>query len=142
MNYAKDMPTDAQKIAQSVVRLSRRLRQERHSDLTPTQLAVLGTLRTHGPQTPSAIAARECVQPPSMTRTINFLVDNGLALREPHPTDGRQVVISIADKGVDVLAQERARRDTWLSQRMTTLDPSERETLRRSAGILEKLAAS
>ncbi|MFY0408849.1 MarR family winged helix-turn-helix transcriptional regulator [Solicola sp. PLA-1-18] len=134
------MPSDAQKLAQSVARLNRRLRQERRSDLTPTQIAVLGTLRTQGPQTPGAMAALERVQPPSMTRTLNHLVDEGLVLREPHPTDGRQVVVSIADKGLDVLAEERSRRDGWLAQQLTSLDPAERDLLRRSAAVMERLA--
>ncbi|MBA2418066.1 MAG: MarR family transcriptional regulator [Nocardioidaceae bacterium] len=136
------MPTDAEKIATSVVRLNRRLRQERKTDLTPTQLAVLGTLRVHGPQTPGAIAAREGVQPPSMTRTINCLVDNGYALREPHPTDRRQVVVTISDKGLDMLAAERARRDSWLAARLAELEPAERDLVRRCAAVLEKMAAS
>ncbi|MGH3423363.1 MAG: MarR family transcriptional regulator [Nocardioidaceae bacterium] len=136
------MPSDAQRIATSVARMNRRLRQERLSDLSPTQLSVLGTLRTHGPETPGAIAARECVQPPSMTRTLNLLVDEGLALREPHATDGRQVVVSISDKGRDVLAHERKRRDAWLARRLHELTTDERETLRNAATILERLAAS
>lgn len=142
MNYANGMPSDAQRIAASVARLNRRLRQERHSDLTPTQMAVLGTLRTHGPDTPGAIAHRECVQPPSMTRTLNGLVDLGLALREPHPTDGRQVVISISGTGREVLLEERKRRDAWLARRLVELSTDEREALRHAAALLEKLAAS
>lgn len=110
--------------------------------MTPTQMAVLGTLRTHGPATPSAIAARECVQPPSMTRTLNGLVDEGLALRRPHPSDGRQVVMSISDKGLDVLADERRRRDAWLARRLTELTTEERATLRSAAALLENLAAA
>ena len=70
-----------------MARLNRRLRQERQTDLTPTQLSVLGAVRTLGPSTPSAIAVHERVQPPSITRVLTCLVDDGLALREPHPDD-------------------------------------------------------
>lgn len=138
----RTMPTDAQKLATSVARLNRRLRQERRSELTPTQMSVLGTLNTGGPQSPGAIAARECVQPPSMTRTLNCLVAEGLARREPHPTDGRQILISISDKGKDVLVAERGRRDAWLARRLAELTTGERETLRGAAAILARLAAS
>ena len=93
------MPTDSQNLAQSVVRLSRRLRQERHSELTATQLSVLGTILTKGPLSPSAIAAYERVQPPSMTRTINCLDEAGLVTRGQHPDDGRQVIVTISPKG-------------------------------------------
>ena len=42
------MPTDSQRLAQAVARLNRRLRQERQSDLTATQLSVLGSVRVLG----------------------------------------------------------------------------------------------
>ncbi|MDX6278451.1 MAG: hypothetical protein QOJ72_2579 [Nocardioidaceae bacterium] len=136
------MPTDSHQLARSVARLNRRLRQERQTDLTPTQLSVLGTIRVLGPSTPSAIAAYERVQPPSVTRTLNCLVDEGLALREPHPDDGRQVIISVSDKGEAVLAEERARRDQWLAHRLAELTTAERKVLREATALLDRLAES
>lgn len=134
------MPTDAHQLARAVARLNRRLRQERHSDLTPTQLSVLGSIRQIGPATPSAIAAHERVQPPSITRTLNHLVEAGMAVRSPHPDDGRQVLMSVSDQGEAVLAQERSRRDLWLSHRLAELTPDERRILRDAAVLLERLA--
>ncbi len=136
------MPTDSQRLSQSVVRLSRRLRQERHSELTPTQLAVLGALLTKGPMTPGAIAAHECVQPPSMTRTINCLHELSLIARSPHPDDGRQIVVSISTKGEQIIIAERARRDQWLARRFTELTAAERKLLREATVLLERLTAS
>ncbi len=136
------MPTDSHQLARSVARLNRRLRQERQTDLTPTQLSVLGSILKLGPSTPSAIAAHERVQPPSITRTLTCLVDEGLAIREPHPDDGRQVLISVSDKGDAVLAEERGRRDEWLAQRLADLTTAERKTLREATALLERLAAS
>jgi DNA-binding MarR family transcriptional regulator len=136
------MPSDSHQLARSVARLNRRLRQERQTDLTPTQLSVLGSVLKIGPATPSAIAAHERVQPPSITRTLTCLVDEGLAIREPHPHDGRQVLISISDKGDAVLAEERDRRDEWLARRLADLTTPERTTLREATALLEKLAAS
>jgi DNA-binding MarR family transcriptional regulator len=136
------MPTDSHQLARSVARLNRRLRQERQTDLTPTQLSVLGSIMKLGPSTPSAIAAHERVQPPSITRTLTCLVDEGLAIREPHPDDGRQVLISISDKGDAVLAEERDRRDEWLAKRLAELTTAERKTLREATALLERLADS
>ncbi len=142
MSYAKDMPTDSHQLARSVARLNRRLRQERQTDLTPTQLSVLGSILKLGPSTPSAIAAHERVQPPSITRTLTCLVDEGLAIREAHPDDGRQVLVSVSDKGDAVLAEERDRRDEWLAQQLATLTTAERKTLREATSLMERLAAS
>lgn len=136
------MPTDSQRLAQSVVRLSRRLRQERHSDLTANQLSVLGALRTKGPLSPSAIAAHERVQPPSITRTINCLDEAGLVTRDQHPDDGRQIIVSISDKGEEVLAAERARRDQWLAKRFAELSTADRKLLREATALLDTLTES
>ncbi len=129
-------------LAVSVTRLSRRLRQERDSDLTATQLSALGTLRRHGPLPTGALAAYEKVQPPSMTRTVNALVETGMVRREAHDTDGRQVVLRLSEQGAAVLDTERRRRDAWLAQRMRALDPEQRELLRRAARLLDELAQS
>jgi DNA-binding MarR family transcriptional regulator len=140
MTYAKGMPSDSQRLARSVARLNRRLRQERHTELTPTQLAVLGTVMTMGPATPSAIAAREGVRPPSVTRTLNCLTDEGYIVREPHPDDRRQVLVRLSDKGEALLAEQRTRRNAWLDARLSTLSVNERATLREASALLEKLA--
>ena len=141
MTYAKGMPSDSQRFARSVIRLGRRLRQERHTELTPTQLAVLGTVMVMGPATPSAIAARENVRPPSVTRTLNCLADDGYVLREPHPDDRRQVLVRLSDKGEALLEEERSRRNAWLDGRLSALTVEERTTLREASDLLERLAS-
>jgi DNA-binding MarR family transcriptional regulator len=142
---AQDVRTDsglASALAASIVRLSRRLRTERRSELTPNQLSALGTMRRQGPLTLSVLAAQERVQPPSMNRTVNCLDDLGLIRREPHPTDGRQVLLHISAMGDRILDAERRRRDAWLGQRLRELSAEERDTLRSATVILERLAQS
>ena len=141
MTYAKGMPSDSQRLARSVVRLARRLRQERHTDLTPTQLTVLSTVMVMGPATPSAIAAREGVRPPSVTRTLNCLADEGYILRDRHPDDRRQVLVRLSDKGEVLLEEERSRRNAWLDGRLSNLTVQERTTLREASDLLERLAS-
>ncbi|MBL7495381.1 MarR family transcriptional regulator [Frankia sp. CNm7] len=126
----------------SVMRLSRRMRQERSSSLSPTQIAALATLERHGPMTLGEIAAHERVQPPSMTRVITHLADAGLVARSAHPTDGRQVIAEITEAGRGLLDADRRRRDEWLAERLTELSDDEVAALRRAAPILELLAGS
>lgn len=133
-------PAEAHDLARAVARLNRRLRQERRSDLTPTQLSVLGTIGLLGPATPGAVAAREGVQPPSVTRTLNALVEAGLVARTPHPDDGRQVLVAVSARGQAVLAAERDRRDEWLAEQLDGLAASDREVLCRAVGVLELIA--
>ena len=153
MSYANDMPTvqkavrsDAGLAAElrlSVMRLRRRLANERHPDneLSLNQMAVLGCLfRNGGALTVGELASHERVQPPSMTRTVNCLEQSGDVERRPHETDGRQVVVAITDAGRARLLADRDRRDAWLAQRLRELTPEERAVLRKAAPIIENLA--
>ena len=128
----------------SVARLTRRLRAERdpQNDLSPGQLSVLGALFREGELSIGALAAQERVQPPSMTRTVNCLTDEGYVVRRPHETDGRQVLVSLAKKGEETLAADRRRRDAWLAQRLRELTPEERAIVRQAAPIIERLSNS
>jgi DNA-binding MarR family transcriptional regulator len=126
----------------SVMRLSRRMRQERSSTLTPTQIAALATLDRHGPMTLGEIAAHERVQPPSMTRVIAHLADAGLVARKPHRTDGRQVVAEVTTAGRSLLEADRRRRNEWLAERLAALSPEEIAALQVAAPILDTLAGS
>lgn len=127
----------------TVARLSRRLRTERDPDsgqLSPGQFGVLGLLSRLGETAVGELAAQERVQPPSMTRTVNCLEEGGYVVRRAHEHDRRQVVVSLSQKGRDAVEAERRRRDAWLAVRLRELTPEERNTLRRAAPILEKLA--
>lgn len=127
----------------SVARLGRRLRNERdpvNEELSVGQLSVLGALSRDGECTVGELAAQERVQPPSMTRTVNCLVEGGYVVRRPHDTDRRQVVVTLSEKGRTALTAERRRRDAWLAQRLRELTPEERSVLRQAAPILERLA--
>ena len=126
----------------SVMRLRRRLANERHPDneLSLGAMAVLGCLYRHGELSVGELASQERVQPPSMTRTINCLEEGGYVARRPHETDGRQVVVVLSDLGRDTVLADRARRDAWLARKLQDLTPEERAVLRRAAPILEQLA--
>lgn len=127
----------------AVMRLARRMRAERaDTSLTLTQLSALATLERHGPLTPRELAGAERVTPPSLTRIAASLEAAGLATRTDHPSDGRQVLLAASPAGVDLLREDRRRRDAWLSQRLRELDPADRDVLRRAAEVLDRLAGS
>ena len=126
----------------SVMRLRRRLANERHPDneLSLGAMAVLGCLYRNGELSVGELAAQERVQPPSMTRTVNCLEDGGYVVRRRHETDGRQVVVVLSDLGRETVLADRARRDAWLARKLTDLTAEERAVLRQAAPILEQLA--
>ncbi|UER55173.1 MarR family transcriptional regulator [Kineosporiaceae bacterium SCSIO 59966] len=126
----------------ALMRSVRRLRQEKSSEaISDGQYAVLSVLDKHGPMTPRELAAHENVQPPSMTRTLNALVDAGLVERTDHPDDGRQVLISISEAGAREVAETRKRRDAWLTRRLAELSAEDREVLARAALVLREVVA-
>lgn len=132
----------------SITRLARRLRVERlglggtETVLSDIQLAALAALERHDSMTPGELAEHEKVQPPSMTRVIAVLEERGLVRREPHPTDRRQVILTVTANGRDVVQLVRRRREAWFAQRLQELSAGELEVLRAAAPILEKISQS
>src|SRR5690242_2461700 len=90
----------ASELRVSVMRLRRRLANERDpdNDLSIAVMAVLGGLFRRGELTVGELAALERVQPPTMTRKVNFLEEGGYVTRRPHEKDGRVVVVTLTDK--------------------------------------------
>ena len=137
-----DLTDLADDLRVAVTRAVRRIRQERSSDeITDGQYAVLAALSCRGPMSPTALAEEQHVQPPHMTRLVNALVSAGLARRDEHPTDGRQVVVSITEAGEVEVRETRRRRNEWLGARLATHTPAERAVLAEAAGLLRRLAA-
>jgi DNA-binding MarR family transcriptional regulator len=124
----------------AIGRLSRRLRAHSNSGLSLTQFAALAAVDRHGSMTPRALADHERVQPPSMTRVVAALEEQRLLARQPHPTDGRQVLLTVTERGRELLRETRERKQVWLSERMAELTPDERTVLEQAAPILEKLS--
>jgi DNA-binding MarR family transcriptional regulator len=133
--------TLASRLRLAVVRLNRRLRAQRtNSTVTLTQIAAMSTLFKCGPLTPGELAAREGVQPPSMTRVIAALEEFGFVSRKPHPTDGRQAIVALTEEGRVFHDAEVSAREAWLDRRLAELDDEERELLGRAAEIIDRMA--
>jgi DNA-binding MarR family transcriptional regulator len=137
----KDIDTRlAGDLSLAVVRLARQLRFRRpESPVSLSQLSALSTLRKEGAMTPGALATRERVRPPSMTRVIAALADLGLVARTAHPVDGRQVLVSVSDAGVDLVDSERRASQEWLRRRLAELNNDERATLLRAADLMSSI---
>lgn len=86
--------------------------------------------------TPGALAMRERVRPPSMTRVIASLAELGLVDRTAHPGDGRQVLVSVSAAGADLIDAERRASQEWLMRRLANLDPDQRKTLLAAADLM------
>lgn len=134
----------AEELRPALMRTARRLRHERSdtADLGPGALSVLGALARSGPTSVGELAAFEGVRPPSMTRTIDCLVDAGYAVRRPHETDGRQVVVTLTEQGKAKIVADRRRRDAWLTVRLQELSAEELAALEAATPILQRISTA
>lgn len=131
----------ASALRDAIMRLNRRLRQTRPvGDLTMSQISALTTLGFAGALSPRELAEQERVQPPTMTKIVAKLEERGLVQRTPHPTDGRQVVLSATEVGRAAVVEHRRAGDAWLAQAIGELSAEDRETLRRATELLDKIA--
>lgn len=89
--------------------------------------------------TPGALALRERVRPPSMTRVIAALAEQGLVARAAHPLDGRQIVVSASPAGMSLVEAERRASQEWLKTQLSRLDPDERRTLVTAADLMSAM---
>jgi len=131
----------AEQVRTAITRLNRRLRQVRPvGELTLNQISVLASLELAGALTPRELAEAERVQPPTMTKVLAKLEERGLVQRTPHPTDGRQVLLSPTGAGRAELREVRRAKDEWLTRRLAELSAPDREVLRQAAEILDRIA--
>ena len=89
--------------------------------------------------TPGALATRERVRPPSMTRVIASLCELGFVARDAHPADGRQVLVSVSHAGTDLIEAERRASQEWLKLRLDRLEPEQRKTLLVAADLMSDI---
>src|SRR3954467_13434287 len=119
------------------MRLARQLRFRRaESPVSLSQLSALSTLAKEGAMTPGALAMRERVRPPSMTRVIASLAELGFVARTAHPGDGRQVLVSVSPAGVELIEAERRASQEWLKARLERLDSEQRRIFLTAADLM------
>ena len=137
-----DTTTVADELGMAVTRLARLLRQQAGADLTPTMRAAVGTIAREGPITLGELAAIEQVAPPTATKVVAKLEDQGLVEREDDPSDRRVVRVVLSDAGRRWLDADRRRRHAWLAERIDELPAADRRRLRDAVDVLEHLVAA
>jgi DNA-binding MarR family transcriptional regulator len=121
--------------------LIRRLRAEvRESDLNLSEASVVARLEREGPLTTAALARAEAMTPQSMGSLVFQLEKGGLVQRQPHPTDGRQMLVALTPAGLAARHRQQAAKRAWLAAAMQRLDPSEVESLHAAIPLIRRLA--
>jgi DNA-binding MarR family transcriptional regulator len=120
-------------------RILRTLRREAPTWLGPAAVSTLDTLQREGPMRPSDLAAKEGVQPPTMTRIVATLEQEGYAVRTPDPSDGRACLVRSTESGDALLRGAGAKRSRILRARIEAMPEADRQVLIRAAALLETL---
>ncbi len=128
----------ADRLHSAAIHLLRRLRREdTRTGLSAPRLSALSVVVFAGPLTLGELAAAEQVRPPTMTRLVTALEDEGLVVREPDAADGRLTRIRATARGRTLLFQGRARRVAALTAEVGALGPAERADLEREVTVLQ-----
>ena len=122
-----------------VMRLARRLRQQSEGDVTASRLSALSSINRLGPLTLGELAAVEKVQPPSMTKIVAKLEEQGFVVREPDLADRRVTRVRVSEEGRTYVARSRTLKNAYLAERLDRFDAAERELLARALPLLERL---
>ncbi|MGW4247935.1 MarR family winged helix-turn-helix transcriptional regulator [Nocardia sp. NPDC004722] len=122
-------------------RLLRQLRAARGGvEMTPSQAVVMSRLGSEGPMSVAELARAERVRPQSMRTTLAALEERGLVSRAAHPTDQRQVLVSLSETGRALLRRAHDAKEDWLATAITTkLTAAEQDSLIAAIPLLSRL---
>lgn len=130
------------RLRRAVLRLTRRMRQQVHTGVTPAQLSALAVIDRRGPLPLGELAAAEEIQPPSMSRIVACLERDGYVQRTVDPADRRLALLAATPRARQELRRVRKARNDWLGAQLDQLDEADRALLIAALPVLERLSAS
>ncbi len=116
-------------------------REDPKTRVGPARLSALSVLVFGGPRTLGELAAAEQVRPPTMTRIVQALEEDGLVRRERDRDDGRVYRFHATAKGRRVMQRGRERRIANLAKLLSRLQPAEIAHVRKAAELVERALA-
>ena len=130
----------AEELRPAVLRLARNLRRETESlGVTSLQVTLLWLVRSRPELSLRELAAEEGISAPSVSGHVDRLEALGLLRRIRSTADRRRVGLELTPEGQSLLKRVRARRTTWLAERLALLTDGERERLEAALPTLYAL---
>jgi len=109
-----------------LLRLARELRKETEQlGVTARQATLLWLVKRSPGLSLAELAAEEGISPPALSGHVDRLERAGLIERVRSSEDRRRVGLRLTEEGARVMRSVRARRTTWLAERLRVLDPDE-----------------
>jgi len=135
-----DPVTVANHLRPVLLRLGRELRQETEDlGVTSRQVTLLWLIRSHPGMSLRELAAEERISAPALSGHVDRLEKAGLIERERDDVDRRRVGLALTEDGARLLRRVRARRTSWLADRLRGLDPTELESIEAAIEPLGRL---
>lgn len=135
-----DATTVANQLRPVLLRLARELRKETEQiGVTSRQVTLLWLVRVNPGLSLRELADEEGISAPALSGHVDRLEKLGLLGRERDESDRRRVGLTLTEDGERLLKRVRARRTTWLADRLRGLDADELAALERAIAPLEKL---
>jgi DNA-binding MarR family transcriptional regulator len=135
-----DPLTAANQLRPVLLRLSRELRQETEQlGVTSRQVTLLWLIRGNPGMSLRELAAEERISAPALSGHVDRLEKAGLLARLRDASDRRRVGLALTDEGERLLRRVRARRTTWLADRLRGLDDDELAAIEAAIEPLGKL---
>ncbi|SFO22222.1 transcriptional regulator, MarR family [Chitinophaga sp. YR627] len=132
----------AASLRSTVTRLVRQLRKQNiSSDFSNAELLTMGLLDQHGKLLPSALAEMERISAQAISQILNRLEEVGCVNRVMDETDKRKSVVSLTEKGIQHLYENRRIKEEWLVKAMDKLFSAEELALIEAfLPLLQRLA--
>jgi DNA-binding MarR family transcriptional regulator len=123
-----------------LLRLARELRKETEQlGITARQATLLWLVKRNPGLSLAELAAEEGISPPALSGNVDRLERAGFLERIRSSEDRRRVGLRLTDEGTRLLRRIRARRTTWLEERLRNLASSELAAIGAATPALRRL---
>ena len=135
-----DPVTVANELRPVLLRLARELRRETEQlGITSRQATLLWLIRSHPGLSLRELAAEERISAPALSGHVDRLEKAGLIERVRDEKDRRRVGLTLTVEGEGLLRRIRARRTTWLTDRLRGLDDEDVAAIEAAIAPLARL---
>ena len=123
-----------------LLRLARELRKETEQlGVTARQATLLWLVKRRPGLSLAELAAEEGISAPAMSGHVDRLERAGLLERVRSSADRRRIGLRLTDDGARLLRRVRARRTTWLVDRLRSLEATELDAIEAATPALARL---
>jgi DNA-binding MarR family transcriptional regulator len=130
----------ADELRPAILRLARNLRRETEAlGVTSHQATLLWLVRSRPGLSLRELAGEEGISAPSLSGHVDRLEAAGLLRRVRSSGDRRRVGLELTPEGRAILKRVRARRTSWLADRLGRLSDEERERIEQALPALHAL---